>query len=234
MVGSHLIPRRLTAVRTLFPRMSSSSFTPAIFRVLVIDDAVGIHEDIRRVLAGPKQFEKLDALEATLMAMHEEKPQPAVGFEIDSAFQGEDGVAMVRQANAAGRPYALAFIDMRMPPGIDGRETIRQLWEIDSDLQVVVCTAFSDYTWDQIAATTGPTTRVVILRKPFETIEVQQLAHTLTEKWRQDRQARHQLQALEREVSERREELIENRAVAHLMVEQALREKNASVPPPQP
>ena len=54
-----------------------------------------------------------------------------------------------------GRPFALAFIDMRMPPGWDGLETIEHLWTVDPDVQVVICTAYSDYSWSDMLTRLG-------------------------------------------------------------------------------
>ena len=78
----------------------------------------------------------------------------------------------------------MAFIDVRMPPGWDGIETTAKIWEIDPELQVVICTAYSDYSWDQMIARIGQSDRLVILKKPFDNIEVMPLANALTEKWR--------------------------------------------------
>ena len=90
---------------------------------------------------------------------------------------------MVEQAVAAGKPYALAFVDMRMPPGWDGVETIEHIWKVDPEIQVVICTAFSDHPWHRIAARLGKSDRLLILRKPFDAVEVEQLASSLTHKW---------------------------------------------------
>ena len=78
------------------------------------------------------------------------KAVPRAQFEVDSAYQGQEGVLLVKKALEAGRPYAMAFVDVRMPPGWDGVETTRKLWEIDPCLQVVLCTAYSDYSWDKM------------------------------------------------------------------------------------
>lgn len=190
------------------------------YRVLVIDDNPKIHDDIRKILT-PTRSIPAPILDGVLGDPAPVK-LPQVQFQIDSAFQGEDGVAHVQRAQADGRPYALAFIDMRMPPGIDGRETIKKLWQIENNLQVVVCTAYSDYTWEEIAKTTGPTTRVVVLRKPFECIEVLQLAHALTEKWRVELETQRHLAELQHQVAERTEELTQSHAVFQMIVEDAL------------
>lgn len=201
--------------------MSSSAPNSNSFRVLVIDDDPGIHEDIRKILT-VSQNSALEKLEQEVLDTKAPVGPPMAQFEIDSAFQGEEGVECVRRAREENRPYALVFLDMRMPPGIDGRETIAKLWNIDSDLQVVICTAFSDYTWQQIAATTGSTTRVVILKKPFEPIEVLQLAHALTEKWLQEQGTRRFIGELENLVVERTQVLEDAQTVLHLIVEETI------------
>ena len=70
-----------------------------------------------------------------------------------------------------------------MPPGWDGVETIEKLWQVDSELQTVICTAFADYSWQEMVARLGRSDRLLILKKPFDPIEVRQLASALTEKW---------------------------------------------------
>jgi DNA-binding LytR/AlgR family response regulator len=110
------------------------------------------------------------------------------GFEIDSAFQGEEGLAKARRAMEQGRPYAVAFVDMRMPPGWDGIETIERLWALDPDLQIVICTAYSDYSWEEIMRRLGNRNDLAVLKKPFDNIEAVQLCETLTKKWSLNRQ----------------------------------------------
>ena len=78
-----------------------------------------------------------------------------------------------------GRPYSVAFVDMRMPPGWDGIETIARLWQADPDLQIVICTAYSDYSWEEILRQLGNRNSLAVLKKPFDNIEVIQLCETL-------------------------------------------------------
>ena len=70
---------------------------------------------------------------------------------------------MVHQATAAGNPYALAFVDVRMPPGWDGIETIDRLWQTDPNLHVVICTPYSDYSWERMEERLGRSDRLFIL-----------------------------------------------------------------------
>jgi diguanylate cyclase (GGDEF)-like protein len=128
-------------------------------------------------------------------------------FEIDSAMQGEEGLAKVEAANKIGRPYCMAFVDMRMPPGWDGVQTIEAIWKIDPDIQIAICTAYSDYSWDQIIRRLGWTDRMLVLRKPFDRIEAAQLATALSEKWALSRQVRNKMSELEGIVAERTAEL---------------------------
>jgi len=175
-------------------------------RILVVDDNRSIHGDFQKILAGENPTEKALAIEATLFG---EPParHASVRFELDSAFQGKDGFEMVQRALAEGRPYAMAFMDVRMPPGWDGIETTPRIWEIDPEMQIVICTAYSDYSWDQMGEKLGQSDKLVILKKPFDNIEALQLATALTEKWNLARQAKSQLANLERLVDERTREL---------------------------
>jgi signal transduction histidine kinase len=173
-------------------------------RILVIDDTRSIHEDFRKILANNNATSALDATEEALFGSPTKAPaQPPVGYEIDSAYQGEEGAQMVTKALAEGRPYALAFVDMRMPPGWDGVETTQHIWKIDPDVQIVICTAYSDYSWNELFEKIGHGDGLVILKKPFDPVEALQLAHALTEKWLLHQQAMRKMVELEKLVAER-------------------------------
>jgi two-component system sensor histidine kinase/response regulator len=172
-------------------------------RVLVIDDNRAIHDDFRKILAPDITADlAMDASEAAFFG------SPAsislqTQFQVDSAYQGAEGVLLVQQARAAGRPYALAFVDVRMPPGMDGVETTQKIWAIDPDIQIVICTAYSDYSWNEMFEKIGHCDGLVILKKPFDTVEALQLAHALTEKWWLHQQAMRKMEVLENMVQER-------------------------------
>jgi signal transduction histidine kinase len=175
-------------------------------RILVVDDNRTIHQDFRKILSPPVANDSLDAMEADLFG-HAEATTQLPGFEVDSAFQGEEALLMTRAARQQGRPYALAFIDIRMPPGIDGVETTSRIWKDDPDIQVVICSAYADYSWEEMMLRLGLSQRLLILRKPFDGIEVRQLAFALTEKWELLRTNREHLEGLARKVEERTREL---------------------------
>src|SRR5574340_651434 len=102
------------------------------WRVLLVDDNHLIHEDLRKcIVAEPdEEAAALDDAASALFGDAVHKPQPADHFEVNSAYQGQEALSMVQQAVHEGDPYAVAFVDMRMPPGWDGIETIERLWQV--------------------------------------------------------------------------------------------------------
>ena len=180
--------------------------TIASNRILIIDDNRAIHADFRKILVPDRD----PIHEAEAKFFGEAAPHPVQPvFEIDSAFQGEEGVAALRRAVGEGRPHAMAFVDVRMPPGIDGIQTAGRLWQVCPDLQIVICTAYSDCSWEEMASRFGRRDRLLVLKKPFAAIEALQLACALTEKWKLARQARERLAETERIVADRTGELRE-------------------------
>jgi two-component system sensor histidine kinase/response regulator len=172
-------------------------------KILIIDDNHAIHEDFRKIFDSVSQDE-LDLASTEASIFGEETPQKMhPRFEFDSAFQGQEGLARIQQALDEKLPYAMAFVDVRMPPGWDGIETIARIWEKYPDLQVVVCTAYSDYSWEEMISKLGHSDRLVILKKPFDNVEVLQLASALTEKWHLYQRAKCKLEDLERMVTQR-------------------------------
>jgi CheY-like chemotaxis protein len=165
-------------------------------RILVIDDNPAIHADFRKILAPSKLPNDLDEDKAALFGDRATKFRLPI-FEIDSAYQGEEGMDLIRKSLLEDYPYALAFVDVRMPPGWDGIETTSNIWGKYPDLQVVLCTAYSDYSWEEMLRKLGYSDRMVILKKPFDAIEVLQLAVAMTEKWRHDQQTKRRLNDLE-------------------------------------
>ena len=177
---------------------------PAVPRILVIDDTPAIHDDFRKVLQPPVTSE--DALRAADSALFTSSNIAAVQrtrFQVDSVYQGRDGLTAVQHALAEGRPYSLAFVDMRMPPGWDGVETIQQLWAVDPALQVVICTAYSERPWADTIRQFHHSDNLLILKKPFDNLEVLQIAHALTKKWEMTRNDRARLADLDAMVRER-------------------------------
>jgi CheY-like chemotaxis protein len=119
-------------------------------RLLVIDDNLSVHRDFRKILTrSPDAPDDLGDHESILFGERAEDSQMPI-FEVDSAYQGEEGLLLIENSLRENRPYSLAFVDVRMPPGWDGVETTCKIWEKYPDLQVVICTAFADYSWEEM------------------------------------------------------------------------------------
>lgn len=180
-------------------------------RILVVDDSKSIHEDFRKVLSPNKDDDAaaLQNLEEELFGAPEspEKMIAEVTYEVDSAFQGQEALELVRKAEQENRPYAMAFMDVRMPPGWDGVETIIRIWKEFPSIEMVLCTAYSDYTWEEMISKLGNTDRLLFVRKPFDAIAIQQMALTLVKKWNLGYQARNHVKQLELEVADRTTQL---------------------------
>ncbi len=194
-------------------------------RILVIDDNVAIHGDFQKVLCAGAE----DAAEAEFRAAEAELLGETVdeagrpSFAVDFALQGQDGVELARRALAEGRPYSMAFVDMRMPPGWDGLETIEHLWTTDPHVQVVICSAHADYDWIEVVRRLRHSDQLLVLRKPFEPIEVLQCASALSRKWHNERLMRNEVASLEQVVSVRTQGLeAANRQLRHLASHDAL------------
>jgi len=172
-------------------------------RILIIDDNQGIHDDFRKILG--RSAAPSDELADRAAAIFGEAREPSrlPKFEIDSAHQGKEGLDLIEKSLAENRPYAMAFVAVQMPPGWDGIETTAKIWQKYPDLQVVICTAYSNYSWEDMLTRLGYSDRLVILKKPFDTVEVLQLAVSMTEKWRLYQQGKLHLNELEKTVQER-------------------------------
>jgi CheY-like chemotaxis protein len=154
-------------------------------RILVIDDSEAIHTDFRRILSPEQRRSRgdIDLLEEALFGPTPSRANASAEpqFEVDSAFQGQEGLAKIRESLAEGRPYSLVFLDYRMPPGWNGAETLRRLREVAPEMRVVLCSAYSDYSWAELVHEFGERHSLRELRKPFNGQEVRQLALTLSE-----------------------------------------------------
>ena len=194
-------------------------------RVLIIDDNAAIHADFRKVLTANAEHASQDALSILEAGLFGETPAQSIRpqFEIDSAHQGREGVEKASAALKQGRPYAMAIVDMRMPPGWDGLETIEHLWRVDPNVQVVICSAHADYDWMEVVERLGHSDRLLVLRKPSEPIEVLQCATALCHKWHNEQLVRSQVERLEQVIVARTRGLeVANRQLRHLATHDAL------------
>jgi two-component system, cell cycle sensor histidine kinase and response regulator CckA len=205
-------------------------------RILIVDDNAAIHDDFSKIIGLSRDSDSAIGQAATSL-FGDAAPAAAesLGYDLASAFQGQEALACVQDGLRAGRPFALAFVDVRMPPGWDGVETVRRIWEVDPDLQVVVCTAYSDYSWNDMIRVLGETDRMLILKKPFDNVEVRQMASALSEKWQLARDARRTTEQLQQLVDNRTNCLTQaNKQLTaeiaeHARSEQALRNSEARI-----
>jgi diguanylate cyclase (GGDEF)-like protein len=160
-----------------------------VYRILVIDDQLAIHEDYRKIL-GRRVSGTAAAIDQAATDLFGDAASISAcddWYEVDSALQGQEGLDLVKLAVTERRPYTLAFVDIRMPPGWDGVETVRRIWSVDPEMLIVICSAYSDYSWQEMVRELGRNDRYLILRKPFDNIEVRQFAMALSERWRSSR-----------------------------------------------
>lgn len=185
----------------------SSDAQQTTCRLLVIDDNESIHEDFRKILTPASAKAALEeakrAILGTKGSADLSTAAPSLHYALDFAAQGRQGLDLVHQALSEGRAFSMAFVDMRMPPGWDGLETTARILAEDEAIQIVICTAYSDYSLEEIRQRLGPTDRVLILKKPFEPMEAMQLAHSLSQKWLLLHQAKIKMEELDRRVQER-------------------------------
>lgn len=169
-------------------------------RILIIDDVAEIHANIRSIFE-LRPSDKLEELTKDLFGATK-APHPyrdrLESLVIDSAYQGEEGYEMVKAARAEGRPYSVALVDMRMPPGWDGLETIKKIREIEADTEIIICSAYSDYSWHEIAAELGANDKYLFLSKPFELTEMKQMVMNLSEKFSLHEKHREALEVLKK------------------------------------
>lgn len=178
-------------------------------RILIVDDNPNIHEDFKKILS-PIPENPLLNIQEIFFGNNEPKNDHnslLQNLEIDSAYQGAEAVELIKKAIEEEHPYALAFVDIRMPPGWDGINTIKEIWKIDPELQVVLCTAYSDYSWQQMFLELNGSENFLILKKPFDSVEIRQLTASLTKKWEYKHRLEHTIENLTMVVDERTEDL---------------------------
>ncbi|MEM9456519.1 MAG: response regulator [Myxococcota bacterium] len=173
--------------------------TTEVYRVLVIDDNPAIHEDFMKIIQGMQRKSLAsDALAAKIFRDEAANESAAreVAVEMDTASQGEEGVEMIRKAVEENRPYSLAIVDMRMPPGWNGIETLREMWKWDGNIQTVICTAYSDHSWEDYRRELGDRPGLLILKKPVEPVVLMQAVSELSRRGSNKRKLREMLEIL--------------------------------------
>ena len=111
-------------------------------RILVIDDDPEIREIYQKIIAPAESTPgKSGDQVSKLLSLDDHEKQ---NFILEIASQGQEGFNLVRKGLTEDKPFALAFIDVRIPPGWGGISTAAKIREIDSNIEIVIVTAFSD------------------------------------------------------------------------------------------
>jgi len=211
------------------PAITNPGFPEALpSRILIIDDNPRIHRDFELVLLEELKNPELDSDEQRLYGQPIPPGHPQFVYALDHASSGREGIGKVKDSLTAGRPYQLAFVDIRMP-GLDGVETIAQIWPLDPGIQIVICTAYADYSQEDLTTRLGHTDNLLVLKKPFDNIEVTQLARTLTKKWHLARQAALKLEQMELLLSQRTQKILEMQRCELLRLQELDQRKTKSL-----
>jgi len=173
-------------------------------KILVVDDERAVLEAYKHILTRSSEQRQEDALQQLANSLFSDvssspKALALTDAQVSYCSQGAEAVEAVKRALTEGAPFKVAFIDIRMPPGIDGRETARQIRLIDPHINLVIVSAYSDHNVTDISAVAGPPDKIFYISKPFDAAEVTQMATALANRW--DFDAR-QLEALKSKVNE--------------------------------
>ncbi|MGI9222721.1 MAG: EAL domain-containing protein [Woeseiaceae bacterium] len=175
-------------------------------RVLVCDDDAALIEEYKRCLSQNFIAEvgatTLTDLEKVLFG-DETNDAGAVSFDVETCDQGEDAVAAVEAAISAGKPFSIVFLDIRMPPGMDGIEAAKKIRELDPRVNIVIVTASIGPELDKLDSEIPPADKIFFFKKPFHSVECRQLAAALCGKWHSDMALRLANEELEQRVEER-------------------------------
>lgn len=171
------------------------------YRILIVDDSKPIHEDFRSILIKKEEYDaEYHQLEKDL-SIHEASSSRTsklpLNFQLDHAYQGLEAIKMVDEAEKSGWPYAVIFLDVRMPPGIDGIKTATKIWKNHPDIEIVICTAHSDYTLDEIVDKVGLTDQMMFITKPFDSTMIIQMSLALTKKWMLNQRTKNYIKKME-------------------------------------
>ena len=168
------------------------------YRVLIVDDEAGIHSDFKDMLNPTRARALTDQFAETLLDEgSENKTSFLPNFELVHAVSGEKAYDIIRVGKESNRPIAVAYIDVRMPPGIDGVEAIRRIRQIEKDIELVIMTAYTDKPLPEIVRDMELLHKLLYIRKPFAPEEVQQISLALVQKWN-----------IERELAEKHQQII--------------------------
>lgn len=156
-------------------------------RILLVDDEARILDELFKVLTPEEGVnDELSELEDQLFGNSASDKKTAVSYDVCRCQQGDEAICEVQKALEKDRPFAVAFIDVQMPPGPDGVTTAEQIRKIDPNILIVIITGHSDYDVCEISERVPPEDKLLFLQKPIHSQEITQFALALTSKWQSD------------------------------------------------
>lgn len=159
-------------------------------RVLIVDDQAEIHSDFQDILSKADSKATSDDLADAFLPVDSGNNTTYIPtFELTHASSGDEAYQIIKAAHEANRPFAVAYIDIRMPPGMDGIETVRRIREFEKNLEIVIMTAYTDKPLHEIITDMELLHKLLYIRKPVATEEIQQITLSLVEKWNVERKA---------------------------------------------
>ena len=166
-------------------------------RVLIVDDQDEIHVDFQEILGKEKRKAASDDLADTFLSVDSDNTNTYLpSFELSHASSGDEAYQIVKAAKASNQPFAVAYIDIRMPPGMDGIETIRRIREFEETLEIVIMTAYTDKPLHEIITNMELLHKLLYIRKPIAREEIQQITLSLVEKWNMEQESLKHQQSL--------------------------------------
>ena len=174
--------------------MAESNTAPV--RVLVVDDEAEIRDAYRQILLENEVTQEMVGFRELRSRLFRKNPADtgrlrspvrSTVFEPTFCDNAEAGVAAVKEGLARNEPFAVVFLDMRMPPGPDGVWAATRIREVDPAVEIVICTAYSDADPGEIGGLVPPEDKLSYLQKPFHPHEVRQMTIALGSKWRAER-----------------------------------------------
>lgn len=168
------------------------------YRVLIIDDNNDIHSDFQKVLVLKRGNEELERIESLLFNEVPKAPQTFPDFQVDFASQGEEGYQKIVTSLEENKPYAMAFVDIRMPPGWNGIDTVQKIWDLDPRIEIVFCSAYSDFSLSDIyQKLINKKNEFLIIKKPFDIVEIKQTAASMCQIWNLKRKLEKRIEEVE-------------------------------------
>ena len=67
-----------------------------------------------------------------------------IGCEVEGVADGTEAIRSFKKARATGMPFDAVILDLTIPGGMGGKEAVKRLKRIDSDIKVIVSSGFSN------------------------------------------------------------------------------------------